>query len=158
MSHSNIEQITLDIISPLAREPGALLPILHALQSHFKYIPRDCVPTVAKLLNLSRAEVHGVISFYDWFHSEPTGQRTVYICRAEACQAMGSAAIEEAAKQQLGIDFHETSDDGRVSLQPIYCLGNCACSPNVMVDETLHSRVSVGDISRILDNLSEQES
>ena len=158
MIHPDIEQKTLEIISPLAGEPGALLPILHALQSHFKYIPPDAVPTVAKLLNLSRAEVHGVISFYDWFHSEPAGHSTVYICRAEACQAMGSAAVEEAAKQHLGIDFHETSEDGRVSLQPIYCLGNCACSPNVMVDETLHSRVSTDDIARILDNLPEQES
>ncbi|MBE9539572.1 MAG: formate dehydrogenase subunit gamma [Proteobacteria bacterium] len=158
MAALNIEQIALDIASPLAEEPGALLPILHALQEHFAYIPTEVVPGVAQLLNLSRAEVHGVISFYDWFQAEPSGASTLYICRAESCQAMGSAAVEAAAKQHLGIDYHQTSDDGRITLQPIYCLGNCACSPAVMLDEKLYSRVSAESLVAMLDNLPERES
>jgi len=158
MSTADIEQITLNIASPLLGEPGALLPVLHALQEHFRFIPAEAVPLIAKLVNLSRAEVHGVISFYDWFQSEPAGDNTLYICRAEACQAMGSVAVEEAAKQHLGIDYHQTSTDGRVSLQPVYCLGNCACSPAVMLNDKLYSRVSPQKIAEILDNLPEQES
>lgn len=158
MTPTDIEQITLDIASPLAQESGALIPILHALQKHFRYIPAQAVPAVAQLLKLSRAEVHGVISFYDWFQSEPAGDNTLYICRAEACQAMGSAAVEAAAKQHLGIDYHQTSPDGRVSLQPIYCLGNCACSPAVMLNDKLYSRVSAESVTEILDSIAEQES
>ena len=96
---------------------------------------------MAKVLNLSRAEVHGVISFYELFRDKPTGEKTVYICRAEACQSMGSGLLEAAAKDALDIDFHETTADGRVSLEPIYCLGNCACSPSVMIDDGDESRV-----------------
>ena len=157
MTSENIEQITLEIASPLAQDSGALIPILHALQEHFRYIPTEAVPPVAQLLNLSRAEVHGVISFYDWFQSEPAGDNTLYICRAEACQAMGSAAVEAAAKQHLGIDYHQTSADGRISLQPIYCLGNCACSPAIMLNDKLYSRVTAQDIPEILGNLPERE-
>ena len=157
MTPADIEQIALDIASPMAQDPGALLPILHALQKHFRYIPAQAVAPLAQLLNLSRAEVHGVISFYDWFQFEPAGDHTLYICRAEACQAMGCAAVEAAAKKHLGIDYHQTSTDGRVSLQPIYCLGNCACSPAVMLNDKLYSRVTAQDIPKILGNLPEQE-
>ena len=155
---ADTEQAVIDIVSPWLAEPGALLPILHALQDHFHYIPAESVSIVANALNLSRAEVHGVISFYDWFRSEPCGDKTVYICRAEACQAMGGAAVEAAAKQLLGIDYHQTSGDGRITLQPVYCLGNCACSPAVMVDDKLYSRVSAQSVTEILDNLSERKS
>ena len=158
MTAAEIKQLTLEIASPLAAEPGALLPILHAVQEQFGYIPTDAVPGIAQLLNLSRAEVHGVISFYDWFQTEPTGAATLYICRAESCQAMGSAAVEAAAKQHLGIDYHQTSDDGRISLQPIYCLGNCACSPAVMLDDKLYSRVTAESLIAMLDSLPERES
>lgn len=158
MSTQNIEQITRDIASPLLGEAGALLPILHGLQSHFGYIPSQAVPTVAQLLNLSRAEIHGVISFYDWFQDEPSGDNTLFICRAEACQAMGAAALEEAIKQHLGIDYHQTSADGRVRLQPVYCLGNCACSPAAMINEKLYSRVTVQSLTETLDNLADRGS
>lgn len=154
MTQTKLEQIARSIAAPLVDEPGALLPILHALQDHFGYIPSEAVATVAQLLFLSRAEVHGVISFYDWFQSEPGGGTTVYICRAEACRAMGAVAIETAAKQHLGIDFHQCSSDGRISLQPIYCLGNCACSPSVMVDEQLFSRVTSDKMIKILDDIA----
>ena len=158
MTAADIKQLTLDIASPLVGEPGALLPILHAVQEHFGHIPAEAVPGIAQLLNLSRAEVHGVISFYDWFQTEPTGSASLYICRAESCQAMGGAALEAAAKQHLGIDYHQTSDDGRVTLQPIYCLGNCACSPAVMLDDKLYSRVTAESLLALLDNFPERES
>ena len=158
MTQQEIEQLTLEIISPLAEESGALLPALHALQAHFGYIPTEAIPAVAQLLTLSRAEVHGVISFYDWFQCKPMGHNTLYICRAESCQAMGSAAVEAAAKQQLGIDYHQTSADGSISLQPVYCLGNCACSPAVMLNDKLYSRVTAQSMTEILGNLPKQES
>src|SRR5215470_15464771 len=116
-----------------ATEPGALLPILHAIHE-IGYVPETAVPIVAEVLNLSRAEVHGVVTFYHFFRTKPPGRQTVYVCRAEACQSMGSRALEDYARRKLGVDFHETTSDGRFSLEPVYCLGNCACSPAVMVD------------------------
>ncbi len=156
MNINTLEQTTREIASALADEPGALLPILHALQEHFSYIPAECVPVVAHILNLSRAEVHGVISFYDWFHTEPGGDKTLYICCAEACQAMGSAAVETAAKQHPGVQASRNSHPATVRLQSVYCLGNCACSPSVMVDDKLHSRVTPQGIKDILDQLCEE--
>lgn len=150
MTNVDIKQVTLEIATPLLNEPGALLPILHALQDHFGYIPTESVAVVARGLNLSRAEVHGVISFYDWFQTAPGGSKTLYICRAEACQAMGAAALEASVKKLLGIDFHQTSRDGSVTLQPVYCLGNCACSPSVMIDDRLYSRVDPARLDELL--------
>lgn len=138
------------IAQSMAQQPGALLPVLHAVQDEFGYIPTETVAAIAHALNLSRAEVHGVVSFYHLFRTTPPGVKTVYICRAESCQAMGSAALEHQARELLGIDFHETTADGKVSLEPVYCLGNCACSPSVMVDETLHSRVTPEELRELL--------
>ena len=151
MDRKSIESQTQGLIAPLVNEAGALLPILHALQDFFGYVPPESVPPVARALNLSRAEVHGVISFYHWFRTEPGGEKTVYICRAESCQAMGSQAVEIAAKELLGIDYHQTTADGRYSLEPVYCLGNCACSPAIMIDDKLHSRVSGETLRKILE-------
>ena len=124
--------------------PGALLPILHAVQDALGYVPPDAVPLIAHELNLSRAEVHGVISFYHHFRTQPTGKHVVYLCRAEACQALGARALEAHAKQSLGIDFHETTADGAITLEPVYCLGNCGCGPSLLVDaEDLHGRVTL---------------
>ncbi len=122
--------------------PGALLPILHDVQRQFGYVPDEAVPVIAKALNLSRAEVHGVITFYHWFRRKPGGRQVLYVCRAEACQAMGARELEKHAKARLQVDFHETTADGRFTLEPIYCLGNCACSPAVMIDEDVHGRVT----------------
>ena len=133
-----------------AAEAGALLPILHAIQDRLGYVPETALPIVADVLNLSRAEVHGVVSFYHFFRIKPPGKRTLYVCRAEACQSMGSRALENYARQKLGVDFHETTADGRVSLEPVYCLGNCACSPAVMVDETVYGRVTPQRLDEIL--------
>lgn len=133
-----------------ATEPGALLPILHAIQDSLGYVPEAAVPIVAHVLNLSRAEVHGVVTFYHFFRTQPPGKQTLYVCRAEACQSMGSRALEQYAQQKLGVDFHETTADGRFSLEPVYCLGNCACSPAVMVDETVYGRVTPDRLDEIL--------
>ena len=132
----------LDAIESRKALPGALLPILHAVQDALGHVPRDAVPLIAQGLNLSRADVHGVVTFYHWFRSEPCGRHVVRVCRAESCQAMGSAALETHAKAALGIDWHETTRDGAVTLEPVYCLGNCALSPAVMVDDALHGRVT----------------
>jgi formate dehydrogenase subunit gamma len=139
------------IIAELKTKPGALLPILHAIQDALGYVPPDSVPLIADELNLSRAEVHGVISFYHYFRSTPPGRHTVYICRAEACQAMGSEALEAHAKAALGIDYHENTCDGAITLEPVYCLGNCACSPSIMVDKKVHGRVSPERFDDIMD-------
>ena len=133
-----------------AAEAGALLPILHAIQARLGYVPESAVPIVADVLNLSRAEVHGVVTFYHFFRTKRPGKQTLYVCRAEACQAMGSRALENYARKKLGVDFHETTADGRFSLEPVYCLGNCACSPAVMVDETVHGRVTPQKLDEIL--------
>lgn len=123
--------------------PGALLPVLHAVQDALGYVPPDAQPLIAEALNLSRAEVHGVVSFYHHFRSTPPGRHVLRLCRAEACQALGARALEAHAKRALGIDFHETTADGAVTLEPVYCLGNCGCGPSLLVDtDELHARVT----------------
>ncbi|HEV7490515.1 MAG TPA: formate dehydrogenase subunit gamma [Rhodanobacteraceae bacterium] len=123
--------------------PGALLPVLHAVQNTVGYVPDDAVPLIAHDLNLSRAEVHGVISFYHHFRTHPAGRHVVRICRAEACQALGARRLEAHAKQTLGIDFHETTKDGAITLEAVYCLGNCGCGPSVLIDpDEIHARVT----------------
>jgi formate dehydrogenase subunit gamma len=123
-------------------EPGPLLLVLHAVQDALGYIPPGAVPQIALGLNLSRAEVHGVVTFYHYFRSHPPGRMTVEVCRAEACQAVGAEQLAAHAKRALGVDFHETRADGAVSLQPVYCLGNCACGPSIRVGGQLHGRVT----------------
>jgi formate dehydrogenase subunit gamma len=122
--------------------PGALLPILHAVQEALGFVPADAVGLIAKQLNLSRAEVHGVVSFYHYFRTQRGGRHVVHLCRAEACQALGAQALERHAKRSLGIDFHATSADGAITLEPVYCLGNCALGPSLMIDEELKGRMS----------------
>lgn len=134
----------------LASQPGALLPILHAIQDELGYVPDEAVSIVAGVLNLSRAEVHGVVTFYHFFRTSRPGKHTLYLCRAEACQAMGARALESYVRDKLQVDFHQTTADGRFSLEPIYCLGNCACSPAVMVDETVYGRVTPERFDQIL--------
>lgn len=122
--------------------PGALLPILHDVQHRLGYVPPESVPVIASALNLSRAEVHGVVSFYHEFRREPPGRHVVHMCRAEACQSMGADGLIAHAKRRLGVDFHETTADGAITLEPIYCLGNCALSPALLADGELHGRMS----------------
>ncbi|MFT5139485.1 MAG: formate dehydrogenase subunit gamma [Lysobacterales bacterium] len=133
--------------------PGGLMPLLHAVKDEFGHVPPGAVATIAKSMNLSRAEVHGVISFYHDFHTSPRGQNTVQICRAEACQAMGSRILEEHAKQKLGIDYGETTLDDNVSLEPVYCLGNCACAPSIRINDDVHARVTPERFDKLLATL-----
>src|SRR5271170_7128124 len=121
---------------------GALLPILHAVQEALNFVPQDAVPLIARELNLSIAEVHGVLTFYHYFRQERPGRHVVHLCRAEACQALGGQTLEAHAKASLGIDFHRTTADGAISLEPVYCLGNCALGPSMMIDEHLKGRVT----------------
>ena len=123
-------------------QPGALLPILHGIQDALGYVPREAIAQIALGLNLSRAEIHGVVSFYHYFRTSPPGRHTVYLCRAESCQSMGANQLVEHAKAKLGVDFHETTRDGAFTLEPIYCLGNCACSPAMMIDDEVYGRVT----------------
>jgi formate dehydrogenase subunit gamma len=130
------------IVAQHRERPGPLLEILHAVQGAFGYVPAGAVPVVAEELNLSRAEVHGVVTFYHFFRRTPPGAHTVSLCQAESCQSMGAEVLAEHAQKRLGIEFHQTTADGRFSLEPIYCLGNCACSPAAMIDGRLHGRVT----------------
>jgi formate dehydrogenase subunit gamma len=132
----------LDACARLKKLPGALLPILHAVQEALRFVPKDAVPLIARELNLSVAEVHGVVTFYHYFLSERPGRHVVHLCRAEACQALGSVALEAHAKASLGVDFHGTTRDGAITLEPVYCLGNCALGPSLMIDEQLHGRIT----------------
>ncbi len=136
-------------------EPGPLLEILHSIQNELGYVPPGAVPLLADALNLSRAEVTGVVSFYHHFRNQPAGRCVVQVCRAEACKAMNGDAVAEAARQKLGIDFGETRADGSASLEAVYCLGNCACAPSVTVGGTLHGRCAPRDLATIIDAWSE---
>jgi len=140
-------------ITRLRDEPGALLPILHAVQDTLGCVPSDAVPVIAQGLNLSRAEVHGVVTFYHHFRSHPPGRHVVQLCRAESCQAMGGAAIEAHAKKSLGVDWHGTTADGAVTLEAVYCLGNCACSPAIRVDDDIVGRVDARRFDEVVAEL-----
>ncbi len=122
------------IAAGLSGLDGAALPILHALQDRFGHVPEAAVPIVAEALNLSRADVHGVVTFYHDFRRHPPGRHTVKMCRAEACQATGAVALAERAKRALEVDWHGTSADGAVTLEPVFCLGLCAIGPAALVD------------------------
>jgi formate dehydrogenase subunit gamma len=129
---------------------GALLPLLHAIQDQVGFIPSDSVSEIAKALNLSRAEVHGVITYYHFFRTEPAGKHVVQVCRAEACQACGSDELLAMAEKTLGCKSHETSANGAVTLESVYCLGLCASSPAIQVNDKLHARMSTEKLKTIL--------
>jgi formate dehydrogenase subunit gamma len=119
---------------------GPLLPILHAVQVEFGHVPQSVLPQIAKALNLSKAEVHGVVSFYHDFREVPAGRHVLKLCRAEACQAMGADRVAAHVRDVLGVDWHGTTPDGAVTLEPVFCLGLCACGPAAMVDGRLVGR------------------
>ena len=129
------------IVADLRSLEGPLLPILHEVQDEFGYVPQEALPVIADALNLSRAEVHGVVTFYHDYRDHPAGRHVLKLCRAEACQSMGGDALAERIKTLLGIDFHQTTLDGSVTLEPVYCLGLCACAPAAMLDGEVHGRV-----------------
>ncbi|MBS0395038.1 MAG: formate dehydrogenase subunit gamma [Proteobacteria bacterium] len=129
-------------IQRFGHEPGPLLVVLHAVQDAVGYIPPAAIAEIADRLNLSRAEVHGVVTFYHYFRTSPHGRHVVQVCRAEACQARGGAALEAHAKRRLGVDFDETTADGETTLEAVYCLGNCATGPSARIDGRLYSNVT----------------
>jgi formate dehydrogenase subunit gamma len=130
---------------------GAALPILHALQREFGYIDREAVPLIAQALNLSRAEVHGVVSFYHDFREAPAGRHVLKLCRAEACQAMGADALADQARERLRVGWHETTPDGQVTLEPVFCLGLCACAPAAMLDNRVFGALDETRLTRLID-------
>jgi formate dehydrogenase subunit gamma len=136
---------------------GALLPVLHEVQDKLGYVPGDAVSMIAGALHLSRAEVHGVISFYHDFRTEPPGEHMVHICRAEACQAMGARELERHAGERLGIGLGQTTADGLVTLEPVYCLGNCACAPSIRINDEIHARVTPEKFDGLMDGLEAVE-
>jgi formate dehydrogenase subunit gamma len=138
-------------VQKYADTPGGLLPLLHEIQADLGYVPKDSVALIAKGMGLSRAEIHGVISFYHDFHYQPRGQKTIHLCRAEACQAMGSRKLEAHVKSRLGIEYGGTTPDGRFSLEPVYCLGNCACSPSIRIGDDVFARVDADRFDELLD-------
>jgi formate dehydrogenase subunit gamma len=157
MSTQINKQITFDmsaveaVIAQHKAMPGAMLPILHGIQESVGYIPSEVVQLIAQALNVSRAEVHGVVTYYHHFRQTAPGRQVVQVCRAEACQAMGGDALAAHAKATLSCDFHETSEDGAFSLEPVYCLGQCACGPAIMIGDDLHARVSFDKFNRLLE-------
>jgi formate dehydrogenase subunit gamma len=130
--------------------PGNLLPILHDVQHALGFVPPGAVGQIAKALNQSRAEVHGVISFYHDFRTTPPGRVVLKVCQAESCQACGSRELTAHVERTLGCQLGETSPDGAVTVEPVYCLGNCACSPAVLLDGELHGRVTATKLDRLL--------
>lgn len=138
------------IIARHSGDEGALLPILHGLQETFGYIPELVVPMVAEALNLSRAEVHGVVTFYHDFREEPAGRRVLKLCRAEACQACGGDALAAQAEARLGIKLGDTTPNGSVTLEPIYCLGLCSVAPSAMLDGRVVGRLDAGKLDALL--------
>ncbi len=148
-----VEKEAVALFADLLGEPGALLPVLHRVQERLGHVPPHYVPLIAHALNLSRAEVQGVLSFYHDFRSEPAGRHVLRICQAEACQAMGAGALSAHAQARVGAALHGTSGDRRFTLEPVYCLGNCACSPALMIDGVLHGRVSAERFDALLEAL-----
>ena len=139
---TEIASRTVAVINELKGLEGPLLPILHGIQEEFGYVPGESLPVIAEALNISRAEVHGVVTFYHDYRNHPAGRHVLKLCRAEACQSMNSRALEEFVRGRLHLDFGQTTPDGRITLEPVYCLGNCACAPSMMVNGELHGRVT----------------
>lgn len=133
-----------------ARRPGGLLPMLHEVQEELGHIPAQAIAPIARALNLSRAEVQGVVSFYPDFRREPPGRHVLKLCRAEACQSVQGEALAEHVRRRFSVDFHQTSADGALTLEPVYCLGNCACAPAVMLDGEVHGRVTPAGLDKLL--------
>lgn len=149
----NLDTATMAVQEFRGRTGGVMLA-LRKIQELFGYVDESAMPMLGKVFNLTRAEVHGVASFYHDFKREKPGRYTIKICQAEACQAMGTEKLTEEIKAFLDVDFHETTTSGDFTLEPVYCLGNCACSPNIMIDEQTYGRVSIAGFKSLADTLS----
>jgi len=142
MSSIDASNAVKAILASQSTEPEHLLPVLHAIQEAIGFVPPEHVIDIAQAFNLSRAEVHGVISFYHYFRVTPPAAHVVQICRAESCQSMGADVLLAHAKQSLGCNLHEKDKEGNFSLEPVYCLGQCATSPAIMIDDKIYAKVT----------------
>lgn len=157
MAASPVEVDTVAVVLESHRKtPGALLPILHEIHDALGYIPRDAAVRVADALNLSRAEVHGVITYYHDFRSEPPARHVVQVCRAEACQSVGADSLIGQVRERLGCANQVRSADGRFSVEPVYCLGLCASGPSLMIDKRLHARMTQEKFERLVSQIEKQ--
>lgn len=147
-------EIASKIIARFDAKSELLIQILHGIMERFGYVPDEAIRQLAEELNLSRADVHGVVSYYHDFRTEPAGKYVVKICQAEACQAMGSQSLTRHAEETLGVDMHGTNDD--ITLEPVYCLGNCACSPAVMINDRTFGRVDHERFDEIIGSLNNE--
>jgi len=148
------QAVAREVLAARRGQPGGLLPILHEIQDRLGAVPPDLLPMIAEELCLSRAEVHGVVSFYHDFRASPPGRHVLKLCQAEACQSMGVKALTAELEQRLGLPLGETLEDGSLSFEAVYCLGNCACAPSAMLNGELHGRV---DAEELMALLAEQE-
>jgi formate dehydrogenase subunit gamma len=146
---TDIAAQTAAVIDELKSLEGPLLPILHGIQGEFGYVPSDSLPVIAEALNISKAEVHGVVTFYHDYRNHPAGRHVLKLCRAEACQSMGGDALAARMQQLLGLSFHETASDGSVTLEPVYCLGLCAVAPAAMLDGEVIGRLDADKLDDI---------
>lgn len=155
--HKGFDPATVaEIASDLRERPGALMLILHEVQDRFGYVPHDSIAIVADKLNMTRAEVHGVATFYHDFRRQPPGRNVIRLCRAESCQAMGAVALADHVREQLGIDFGETTSDGAFTLEAAYCLGNCGCSPAMMLNDEPHGRVNAARFDELVSGFKKE--
>jgi formate dehydrogenase subunit gamma len=145
----DLEEAT-EIVKARADEKGAALPILHDLMGRFGHVDRSIVPVLAEALNLSRAEIHGTMTFYHDFRDHPPGRRTIKVCRAEACQARGASELADVLKNKLGVGWHGTTADGAITVEPAYCLGLCACAPAVLIDQDPVGNVRVETLDDLI--------
>ena len=153
-NEQNVESTLQALIDAYKDEPGALLPLLHAIQEALGYIPESSLVPIGKALNLSRAEVYGVVTYYHHFRQTPPAKHMLQVCRAEACQARGANQLIDQIERKLGCTMHAQTADGHIALEPIYCLGQCAVGPNILVDETtLHARVDGAVIDQVINAL-----
>lgn len=150
VASGDLTKRTRAIVDRLIGLEGPLLPILHEVQDEFGFVPQEALPVIAEALNLSRAEVHGVMTFYHDYRSHPAGRHVLKLCRAEACQAMGGDALTARVKSLLGIDFHQTTLDGSVTLEPVFCLGLCSCAPAAMLDGRVRGRLDAEAIDALV--------
>jgi formate dehydrogenase subunit gamma len=147
--------IATEIINRFDARPEMLVQILHEFVARYSYISEAAIRQIADELNLSRADVHGVVSFYHDFRTTPPGRHILKICQAEACQAMGSRALTAHAEKQLGVRLNDTTEDGAVTVEAVYCLGNCACSPAVLMDDKVYGRVDAAKLDGLLEQCGE---
>tara|TARA_B100000902_G_scaffold202421_1_gene192960 strand:+ start:1147 stop:1938 length:792 start_codon:yes stop_codon:yes gene_type:complete len=154
LSSKQLEKIN-EYVEKYQNVPGALLPLMHNIQDDFGFIPEESYKFISKAYNLSIAEIHGFVTFYHHFRTHLPGKNILQICRAESCQAMGSENIENYCQEKLGINYHQTTEDNLITLEPVYCLGNCACSPAIMINEEVVGRVTPKKIDQIISKARE---